>query len=197
MTDPGTPVPHGTPLDPARERLLAALSALVPADAAESRHRDATLDLVRSEPECFSRKTFTPGHVVGSAFILHPPTRRVLLHFHRRLGRWLQMGGHDDGERDALATALREGREESGLPDLVLLSEAILDVDVHPIPAGKGEPAHLHFDIRWAFVTSRPGDILRDDAESAALEWLGIEEAAARMDEPGARRALGKIAGQV
>ncbi len=182
------------PPDPARARLLEALAALVPADEVEARHLDALLGLVGTEPACFSRATFVPGHVVGSAFVLHPPTRRVLLHLHRRLGRWLQMGGHDDGERDALATALREGREESGLTDLAPLSAAILDVDVHPIPAGKGEPPHLHFDVRWAVATARPDGIFRDDAESAALEWLGLEEAAARMDEPGATRALAKIA---
>ncbi len=85
------------------------------------------------------------------------PTRRVLLHHHRRLDAWLQMGGHDEGESDPRATARREGAEESGLSDLVLLSPAILDVDVHPIPAGKGEPPHLHHDVRYALATRDAG----------------------------------------
>ena len=191
MRAPGVPL---APLDAPRERLASALEALVPADAAEAHHRDALLALVRAEPACFSRRTFVPGHVVASAFVLHPPTRRVLLHFHRRLGRWLQMGGHDEGEHDALLTALREGREESGLGDLAPLSTAILDVDVHPIPAGKGEPDHLHFDVRFAMTTSAPESVLRDDAESAALEWVSLDEAAERIAEPGALRALRKLA---
>ena len=104
------------------------------------------------------------------------------------------MGGHDEGENDPRATALREGAEESGLADLVLLSPAILDVDVHPIPAGKGEPPHLHHDVRYALATATPDAIHRDDAESIALRWFSLEEAAVAMDDPDATRALARIA---
>ena len=180
-------------LDPARAALADALRRHEPADAEEAADRAAILRLVETEPRCFSRAWFTPGHVTGSAFIVHPPTRRVLLHRHRRLDGWLQMGGHDEDEGDPRATALREGAEESGLPDLAALSPAILDVDVHPIPAGKGEPAHLHHDVRYAFATALPDAILRDETESLALSWFTLEEAAAAMNEPGATRALARI----
>lgn len=162
-------------------------------DAEEASHRDAILFLVETEPRCFSRACYEPGHVTGSAFIVCATTGRVLLHHHRRLDRWLQMGGHDDGERDARATALREAREESGLGDLALLSDGILDLDVHAIPAARGEPPHLHHDVRHALVTSSPDAILRDDAESKELRWFTLEKAAERMGEAGARRALERI----
>lgn len=183
-----------TALDPARAALRDALLVHEPADAAEARDRAAMLSLVESEPACFARSTFAPGHFTGSAFVFAAADGRVLLHHHRRLDRWLQMGGHDEGESDPGATALREGREESGLPDLVLASPAILDVDVHPIPAGRGEPAHAHFDVRYAAVTLSADAARADEAESLGLAWLPIEEAARRMGEPGARRALAKAA---
>jgi 8-oxo-dGTP pyrophosphatase MutT (NUDIX family) len=151
------------------------------------------LALVESEPACFSRATFAPGHFTGSLFVL-ASDGRVLLHHHRRLGRWLQMGGHDEGERAPAATALREGREESGLADLALLSPAILDLDVHPIPAAKGEPSHAHFDVRYAAITRAPSSARADEAESLGLAWLTVAEAAERMGEPGAVRALAKAA---
>lgn len=181
-------------LDPARAALRAALLRHVPADDREAGDRAAILALVETEPGCFARKTFAPGHVTGSGFIVHPPSRRVLLHHHRRLDAWLQMGGHDEGESDPRATALREGAEESGLTDLALLSPEILDVDVHPIPAGKGEPPHLHHDVRYALATRAPDAIRRDDAESIALRWFTLEEGAAAMDDPDATRALDRIA---
>ncbi len=183
-----------TALDPARAALRDALLAHEPADAEEARDRAAMLALVEGQPACFARSTFAPGHFTGSAFVFSADDGRVLLHHHRRLGRWLQMGGHDEGESDPAATALREGREESGLADLVLLSPAILDVDVHPIPAGKGEPDHAHFDVRYAAVTRTAEAARADAAESLALAWLPLEEAARRMGEPGARRALAKAA---
>ncbi len=180
-------------LDPSRAALAEALRTHVPADEREAADLAAILRLVETEPACFSRRTWSPGHVTGSAFIVHPPTRRVLLHHHRRLDAWLQMGGHDEGERDPRATALREGAEESGLRDLALLSPAILDVDVHPIPPGKGEPAHLHHDVRYALATQEPESIRRDEAESLALRWFTLDEAAAAMGDADATRALARL----
>jgi 8-oxo-dGTP pyrophosphatase MutT (NUDIX family) len=181
-------------LDPARAALAAALERFAPEGPEETRDAAAVLALVRTEPACFSRSTFVPGHVTASAFIVCRRTRKVLLHHHRRLDAWLQLGGHDDGERDAPATALREAREESGLTDLVFLTPAILDVDVHSIPAARGEPAHLHHDVRYALATGRPEAIQRDEAESLSLAWFTLEAAAERMGEVGGRRALAKIA---
>lgn len=188
----GRAAPSG--LDPRRAALRAALLGHAPADEAEARDRDEMLALVESEPACFARTTFAPGHFTGSLFIFSAGTGRVLLHHHRRLDRWLQMGGHDEGEADPAATALREGREESGLIDLVLLSPAILDLDVHPIPAAKGEPDHAHFDIRYAGLTRSAPSARADAIESFGLAWLPIDEAARRMGEPGALRALAKAA---
>ena len=181
-------------LDPPRALLRAELLAHRPADEAEARDREAMLALVQTEPACFERTTFVPGHFTGSVFIFSAESGRVLLHHHRRLDRWLQMGGHDEGESHPATTALREGREESGLDDLALLSPAILDLDVHPIPAGKGERAHAHFDVRYAALTRMPDSARADAAESLDLAWLTLEEAARRMEEPGARRALAKAA---
>ena len=102
------------PLDPARAALRAALLRHVPADAEEAADLEAILRLVGREPACFSRDTFSPGHVTGSAFVGLPLDGRVLLHHHRRLDAWLQIGGHDEGERDPRATALREARRSRG-----------------------------------------------------------------------------------
>lgn len=180
--------------DPPRLRLAEALRHHAPADEAETRHRDAILALVESEPACFERTTWVPGHVTGSAFIVRADTRQVLLHHHRRLGTWLQMGGHDDGEHDPASTALREGAEESGLPDLAFLLPGILDLDVHAIPARPGQPAHLHHDVRYALITRVPEAIRRDAEESLDLRWFGLDDAERIMAEPGARRALTRIA---
>ncbi len=179
--------------DGPRLRLAEALLSYVPSDGSESRHLQVILGLVESEPACFARTTWTPGHVTGSAFVIRLDRGEVLLHRHRHLGAWLQLGGHDDGEHDPAATALREGAEESGLPDLAFLSPGILDLDVHQIPALGGHPAHLHFDVRYALLTKAPKAIRRKASESSELRWFSLDEADALMNEPGATRALVKI----
>jgi 8-oxo-dGTP pyrophosphatase MutT (NUDIX family) len=181
-------------MDAPRQALHDALLAHVPADDAERRDRDAIAELVATTDRCFDRTLYEPGHVTGSAFVVDASSGCVLLHHHRRLGRWLQLGGHDEGEHDPLATALREAREESGLLDLRPLSTAILDVDVHVIPAHRAEPPHQHHDVRYALQTSMPATISQLDEESFDLAWLDLEEAARRMAEPGADRALRRLA---
>lgn len=173
--------------------LLAEIEACAPADDRERLHRLRFLKLLGSSEDCFTRHRFEPGHVTASAFIIDRRRARLLLHRHRRLGRWLQMGGHvDDGER-AVDAAKREGLEESGLTDLQLLTSAVLDLDVHAIPAARGEPEHLHFDVRYLFASATPDAIAIQEAESEDLRWFGFDEAISVMDEEGSSRAIGKI----
>ena len=96
-------------------------------------------DFVDSHPDCFHRSCRI-GHITGSAWIVDTTGDRVLLVHHRKLGRWLQPGGHCDGDPDALAVALRETCEESGL-DVRSLDDTIFDIDVHgirPVAASPG-----------------------------------------------------------
>jgi 8-oxo-dGTP pyrophosphatase MutT (NUDIX family) len=185
-------LPHySVGVHPSRQKLLADLERHVPADETERAHVAAVIKLVTAEAACFARTTFAPGHVTASAYVLDP-RGRLLLHHHRRLDRWLQLGGHDEGELDPAATAAREAREESGLDDLELVSDVILDVDVHSIPAGRNEPEHLHHDVRYLFRTRRPDGIRRDDAESRALAFFPLDEARARLVD--CDRVIRKIA---
>lgn len=173
------------------ESLLAQLHSYEPADALEERHRAALIDLLTTTSAPFSRSHFAPGHVTASCFIVSES--ELLLHHHRRLNRWLQMGGHVDVDEAPHAAALREGREESGLEDLELVLDGIFDLDVHPIPAAKGEPDHAHYDVRYLARTREPGAIAFDPNESNDLAWVPLAEAVPLMNEPAAARAVRKI----
>lgn len=169
------------------------IAAYKPADERESQHRDALLELLRTTSEPFSRGQFAPGHVTASCFIVHAANRRILLHHHRRLNRWLQMGGHVEPGEGPLQAALREGMEESGLKDLRPFGDHFFDLDVHAIPAGRGEPEHLHFDVRYLMSTSKPEAIASDPNESHQLAWMTFDRAIELMDEDGSRRVMKKI----
>jgi 8-oxo-dGTP pyrophosphatase MutT (NUDIX family) len=136
------------------------LEAYAPLSAAEAAHVDCVRALVAAD-DPGSREQ--PVHVTGSAFVVHPPSRRVLLRWHERMGSWLQVGGHlDPGETSPLMAAQREAREETGLADLAPWPDperaAIVHVAVVPVPAGGGEPAHEHADVRYVLSTGRPDD---------------------------------------
>jgi 8-oxo-dGTP pyrophosphatase MutT (NUDIX family) len=135
-----------------------------------------------------------PLHVTASAVIADPATGRVLLRWHQRQQAWLQAGGHGDpGESDPLAIALREGAEETGLPDLVPWPDARLrHLVIVPVPEGQGEPAHEHADLRFLMATRTP-DAARPESENAPLRWLSLAEARAATSQPNLQETLARI----
>lgn len=128
--------------------------------------------LVTEHTNCFERDCWV-GHITGSCWLVDPSAQRLLLTHHRKLDMWLQLGGHSDGDPDSQAVAMREAREESGL-GVQLLSPHIFDIDVHEIPARKKDPAHCHFDVRYALQAESDEYLVSE--ESLALAWVDINE---------------------
>ena len=128
---------------------------------------------------CFDRQN-SVGHVTGSAWLLCPDYQHVLLTHHKKLNRWLQLGGHSDGEPDILSVAIREAREESGLL-VKALENSIFDIDVHTIPQRKNEPKHLHFDVRFLLQTLEKDFVV--SSESNDLQWVKIADIHKYTDE--------------
>jgi 8-oxo-dGTP pyrophosphatase MutT (NUDIX family) len=148
--------------------------------------------LLEDTPAPFSRAQYSPGHLTCSACVLDAAHARVLLLHHARLERWLQPGGHaEPGDTTPLAGALRELGEESGLEALEPLrgadGGALVDLDVHEIPARGAEPRHLHFDLRYGFTAT--GGSLRRSEESTELRWVPVE----RLAELGADESVTRL----
>jgi 8-oxo-dGTP pyrophosphatase MutT (NUDIX family) len=135
-----------------------------------------------------------PLHVTASALLVHAETQRVLLRWHQRQQAWLQVGGHGDpGESDPLAIALREAAEETGLPDLVPWPDARLrHLVIVGVPAGKGEPAHEHADLRY-FMATRTPEAARAENEHAPLRWLSLAAAYEATSEVNLRESLARL----
>ena len=143
---------------------------------------------VSEHPDCFERSC-RPGHVTASAWIVSHDHSQFLLTHHRKLGRWLQLGGHADGDGDVRAVALREAQEESGMQGFEWqvdpAGRALLDVDIHGIPARPGEPAHDHFDLRFLLAAGRDQPLVLSD-ESTDLRWFSQQ----RMEEIASEESL-------
>jgi 8-oxo-dGTP pyrophosphatase MutT (NUDIX family) len=135
-----------------------------------------------------------PLHVTGSALVVERASARVLLRWHARMRRWLQVGGHGDpGERDPWQVACREAREETGLIDLIPATSAPRPLPVQivivPVPAYGTEPAHEHADIRYVLATASPHDA-EAESPTAQLRWVALEEAAVIVEEDNLRECI-------
>jgi 8-oxo-dGTP pyrophosphatase MutT (NUDIX family) len=157
-----------------REWLLQRLAAHLPFDQEEQAMLEKLRRFVLENENCFER-SLSIGHITGSAWIVDAGREHVLLTHHRRLDKWLQLGGHADGDPDVLQVALREAREESGIDRIRPVSESIFDVDIHEIPARGTEPAHFHYDVRFLLEADR-SQILLMSTESKALAWVRLTD---------------------
>ena len=174
-----------------RNKLISDLAAYGRRHPQEAAVLDRFLGFVRSHESCFHRDC-RPGHVTASAWLLDPGRRRVLLNHHRKLNRWLQPGGHCDGDPATLDVAVREAMEETGL-EVEPWSPQPLDIDIHAIPAREDEPAHRHYDLRYALVAKSEDFAVSD--ESHALVWAPLDELRAYTSEASVLRLLAKWRG--
>jgi 8-oxo-dGTP pyrophosphatase MutT (NUDIX family) len=180
--------------DPAPLLQLLEAHARQPLSAPESAVTAAMIAFAQSHPDCLLR-TCVPGHFTGSAWIVSPDRRRTLLTHHRKLDKWLQLGGHADGENDLLGVALREAREESGLTSVRPLSTGIFDVDSHWIPPRKSDPGHYHHDVRF-FLEADPAESLVISGESKDLAWVDLGQVASLNPEESMARMVRKTLGR-
>ena len=143
------------------------------------------------QPRCFERDCCDDGHVTGSALVVDRTATRVLLTHHAKVGRWLQLGGHADGDPDPLAVACREAVEESGLAVTPLLDD-IIDLDIHGPSTPRGRnPAHFHYDVRF-LLQARHSEAFTVTAESLALRWVPFDEVESFSVDPGLLRLVAK-----
>lgn len=165
-----------------------------PAVAAQTATAQRILAFLDAHPQDAHRRSCLEGHLTASALLWDHACERVLLTLHAKLNRWLQFGGHCDGNANLFACAWRETEEESGITP-AWMSPNPVDVDIHTIPARPGEPEHLHLDVRFLARAPRGAQEVCS-SESKRLGWftpgdaqdLDLDDSVRRLFELGRPR---------
>lgn len=171
----------GRTRDPARS--AARLAQAVLDDPERSTERDRVLELLEAHGASLADRTTAPGHLTGSALVIDATGTRMVVLLHTKLRRWLQPGGHADGDHELAGVALKEATEETGIEGLRVLVPAV-DLDVHEVDHGDALGAHLHLDLRFV-VVAPPTAVIRGNHESLDLRWVTMSELEEIADEEG------------
>ncbi len=170
---------HGSAdLESRFDELDVAIGQLHDADLAHAETiaaREQVLAFCAEHPDAL-RRSCLAGHLTGSALVVDPGRGQALLLHHAKLDRWLQPGGHADGDGNLAAVALKEATEETGIDGLRVVAPAI-DIDVHSIPARGDEPEHLHLDVRFLVLTE-PFAEVEHNHEALSARWVDIDDPA-------------------
>jgi len=148
--------------------LLQAYDSLYPEEITA---KQTILTFVDTYEDCFER-SLEVGHITGSCWLLNKNRSKSLLLHHAKLDKWLQLGGHCDGDPDVLAVAIKEAQEESGILGIVPVHPNIFDIDVHLIPVHSREKEHYHYDIRFLLQVVSDEQVVQN-RESKELRWVG------------------------
>lgn len=157
----------------------------------ERRTVEKVIAFLDAYENCFDRHNWD-GHFTGSAWVVDKARSAVLMTHHRKLNKWLQLGGHADGYSDLLQVAVIEAQEESGLKQFKALSENIFDLDIHLIPAHGKDPEHYHYDVRFILETDHDSKDLIVSDESHAVAWVKRAEVLPLNPEESMMRMLEK-----
>lgn len=160
-------------------------------------------NFVRFNPDCLFRENLN-GHMTGSTLIVNQDYSQTLLTYHRKLKKWLQLGGHADGQANIRDVAFREAIEESGIknfdfiqfvsPETKLkMANSMLpfDVDCHFIPKHGKIEEHFHYDFRYLLVAWEYTYKL--SYESIDLKWVPISDMALYTSEQSMMRLIEKL----
>lgn len=173
--------------------LLSALIRYQPWNAQEEGDRAELLRQLQSGRDLYSRDDPT-AHLTASAWVVSPDRSRVLLAHHDLYDSWAWLGGHADGQRDLLAVALREVREESGLTAVRPVSDAIYSLEILAVNGhekrGRYIPSHLHLNVTYLLEGDPASPLRSRPGENSQVAWFPLEDAAAVSAEPWFRTCI-------
>lgn len=164
----------------------AALRAYRPYNIQEEKDKETILSFLERYDDAYERSNEL-AHMTASAWVVNPDKTKVLMAYHRIYDSWAWLGGHCDGNKDCLAVAIREVREETGVENVVPLSEDIFSLEVLSVDShfkrGEYVPTHLHLNVTYLLQADEKEDLHIKEDENSNVSWFGLDEAIERSNE--------------
>ena len=171
-----------------QDQLEAFLEHYTPADALEIAERESFIKFMNVFGDDAYRRENLIGHICASCWVINHAKNKVLMVHHNLYGSWGWIGGHAGGKKNLMAVAIRETAEETGVTNLRLLTTSPVDINVLGVKAhikhGKEVPAHLHFNVVYAFIGDEHQALKSKPDENSAVAWIDADKVGQICSEP-------------
>ena len=171
------------------KNLLSSLEDYTTEDLLQQNYKKEMISFFKNNDNCFERSC-SKGHFTASAWVINSEETHILLMHHRKLGIWIQLGGHADGDENLLAVSIKEVLEESGIKTRSI-TDKIFDIAVHQIPEYELDKEHYHYDVRFLLKSTRNDTLIKNE-ESIDIRWFQANEECLPTKNPCIIRMLNK-----
>lgn len=158
-----------------------------PFNEQERQDKARILEFLEKNEDAYERSNAT-AHMTASAWVVNRDATKVLMVYHRIYDSWSWTGGHADGERDLLALAMREVREETGVERLRAVTDDIYSLEVLTVDGhekrGEYVSSHLHMNVTHLLQADEADTLHICEAENSGVAWFGLQEALEASTEP-------------
>lgn len=155
------------------------VQAYEPFNEQEERDKAILLEWLESGKDILTRENEV-AHLTASAWVVSPDRKYVLMAYHNLYDSWAWLGGHADGEKNLLGTAVREAREESGIENVHPVSEEILSIETLCVlgheKRGRYVPCHLHLNVTYLLEADPSQALSVKPDENSAVAWIAVED---------------------
>lgn len=169
------------------KELYRQLQVFKPYNMQEEQDQKVMLTYMDTFQNVFTRENIF-GHFTSSPWIVNPSRDKVLMVYHNIFQSWGWCGGHCDGNMDVLQVAIQEGKEETGLKNLKVLSKEIFAIDILPvIPHKKNHTfvsAHTHLNLTFLCEADENEVLHHKPDENSGVKWINIEDICHYVSEP-------------
>lgn len=159
----------------------------MPSNQQEAQDQAIILNLAMKDPEGLLTRSFEIAHITSSSLIMNEDFSKALMVHHNIYQTWTWTGGHADGEKDLLATALKEASEETGVQSIKPYREDIFSLDILPVYGhqknGRYVSAHLHLNASYLFIANEQTPLIVNEQENSAVAWIPWAEVPAYSNE--------------
>lgn len=141
------------------------------------------------------------AHFTSSAFAVNSSRDKVLVIHHNIYDSWSWTGGHADGEKDLLAVAIKELKEETGVNNIHLVTSGIFSLDILPVlghmKRGEYVSPHLHLSVAFLMEADENDALIVKEDENSGVRWISLEKLIEYSNEPHMHKVYAKFISKI